>query len=45
MCSRHYAMGESLIRAVDGISIRVPAGEFCGAAGDFGIGQSHRYRI
>jgi ABC-type lipoprotein export system ATPase subunit len=37
---RHYAMGESLIRAVDGISIRVPAGEFVALLGTSGSGKS-----
>ena len=33
---RHYQMGETLIRAVDGISLQVRAGEFvaCWAAPD-----------
>src|SRR5882762_2786598 len=37
---RHYAMGESLIRAVDGVSIRVPAGEFVALLGTSGSGKS-----
>jgi ABC-type lipoprotein export system ATPase subunit len=37
---RHYPMGESLIRAVDGISIRVPAGEFVALLGTSGSGKS-----
>src|SRR5882672_5772739 len=37
---RHYAMGESLIRAVDGGSIRVPSGEFVALLGTSGSGKS-----
>ena len=37
---RHYAMGESLIRAVDGISISVPSGEFIALLGTSGSGKS-----
>jgi putative ABC transport system ATP-binding protein len=37
---RHYAMGESLIRAVDGISIAVPSGEFVALLGTSGSGKS-----
>ena len=37
---RHYTMGESLIRAVDGISIRVPTGEFVALLGTSGSGKS-----
>jgi ABC-type lipoprotein export system ATPase subunit len=37
---RHYAMGESLIRAVDGISITVPSGEFVALLGTSGSGKS-----
>ncbi len=37
---RHYAMGESLIRAVDGISLGVPAGEFVALLGTSGSGKS-----
>ena len=37
---RHYAMGESLIRAVDGISISIPSGEFVALLGTSGSGKS-----
>jgi putative ABC transport system ATP-binding protein len=37
---RHYTMGESLIRAVDGISLRVRAGEFIALLGTSGSGKS-----
>jgi len=38
--SRHYAMGQSLIRAVDGVSIRIRAGEFVALLGTSGSGKS-----
>ena len=37
---KHYHMGESLIRAVDGVSIDVQAGEFVALLGSSGSGKS-----
>jgi len=37
---RHYAMGESVIRAVDGISISIPSAEFVALLGTSGSGKS-----
>src|SRR2546423_2929801 len=37
---RHYRMGESLIRAVDGIPLNPPAGEFAAMLGSSGSGKS-----
>jgi putative ABC transport system ATP-binding protein len=37
---RHYQMGEALVRAVDGISIDVRAGEFVALLGASGSGKS-----
>jgi putative ABC transport system ATP-binding protein len=38
--SKHYAMGEASIRAVDDVSLRVPAGEFLALLGSSGSGKS-----
>jgi len=37
---RHYRMGETLIRAVDGVTIEVRAGEFIALLGSSGSGKS-----
>jgi putative ABC transport system ATP-binding protein len=37
---RHYQMGEAVVRAVDGISIDIPAGQFVALLGASGSGKS-----
>jgi putative ABC transport system ATP-binding protein len=38
--TRHYRMGHSLIRAVDGVDLDIRAGEFCALLGQSGSGKS-----
>jgi ABC-type lipoprotein export system ATPase subunit len=37
---RHYRMGETLVRAVDGVSLTIPSGEFAALLGFSGSGKS-----
>ncbi|HTZ98831.1 MAG TPA: ABC transporter ATP-binding protein [Candidatus Aquilonibacter sp.] len=37
---RHYAMGNAVVRAVDDVTLRIPAGEFVALLGSSGSGKS-----
>src|SRR5262245_33415591 len=38
--ARHYKMGNSVVRALDGVSLTIQAGEFVGLLGTSGSGKS-----
>jgi ABC-type lipoprotein export system ATPase subunit len=38
--ARHYTMGQAVVRALDGVTIRLEAGEFAGLLGTSGSGKS-----
>jgi ABC-type lipoprotein export system ATPase subunit len=38
--TRHYQMGESVIRAVDGVTLNIGSGEFAAMLGSSGSGKS-----